>query len=340
MNLQAPQVSVQLPEKFKAAWWLRNRHLQTIAAKYLAPKHALDTRVEMLALPDGDHLQLNWTEETNLASSNPLVVVLHGLEGNIHSHYASGMLKALTQQGFSAVLMHFRGCNGEPNRLPRAYHSGDTADLAFLIAQLKLRFPQRALAAIGFSLGGNVVVKYVGETGKNCPLQAAVSISAPLMLAPSSAQLEKLSSKLYKGYLLNRLKKTMQAKLKRHRDFPLPITHEQVSALKTLREFDDLITAPLHGFINAAEYYTLCSGKPYLKSIHIPTLLVHAKDDPFLSQEVLPKLDEMPPWVHLLLSEHGGHVGFVGGRIPFQPTYYLEEHIPRYLAQFFKELSC
>ena len=167
--MQAPEM-VKLPSAFKPAWWLRNCHLQTIAAKYLAPRRALVTDAEMLALPDGDHIQLNWTEMPDQATAKPIVVVLHGLEGNIHSHYAAGMLQALQHQGFIAVLMHFRGCNGVANRLPRAYHSGDTADLAFLIAQIQLRYPGRSLAAIGFSLGGNVLVKYCGEQGAHLSL--------------------------------------------------------------------------------------------------------------------------------------------------------------------------
>lgn len=339
MNLQAQSFSVQNPPPFKAAWWLRNCHLQTIAAKYLAPRRQAPSHNEMLALPDGDHLQLSWSEPSTSRPEAPLVVVLHGLEGNIHSHYAAGMLAALQQQGFTAVLMHFRGCNGQPNRLPRAYHSGDTADLAYFIAQLQHQFPGRPLAAVGFSLGGNVLVKYAGETGAHCPLSALVAVSAPLALAPSADRINQGSSKIYQSYLLGRLKQSMLAKLKRHSHFPLPLTAQQILAVRSIREFDDLLTAPLHGFSNADEYYKLCSGKGFLKQIHKPTLLVHAEDDPFLSPAVLPKATEMPPWVSLLLSKRGGHVGFVSGSNPFKPRYYLEQHIPGYLQQFFPQAA-
>lgn len=331
---------VKLPPAFKAAWWLRNCHLQTIVAKYLAPRVTLHTKAEMLALPDGDHIQLNWTEQPEEAADKPIIVVLHGLEGNIYSHYASGMLQALQQQGFVAVLMHFRGCNGVANRLPRAYHSGDTADLAYLIAQLHLRYPGRELAAIGFSLGGNVLVKYCGEQGMGCLLKAAVAVSAPLALAPSAKRINQGGSKLYQRYLLGRLKATMLRKLDRHKDFPLPISKSQILALKTIRDFDDLLTAPLHGFQNAQDYYQKCSGKAFLKHVRIPLLLVHAKDDPFLSPAVLPKADEMSPSVKLLLSRHGGHVGFVTGNTPLKAEYYLEQHLPLYLAQFFGKPVC
>ena len=331
--MQAPEI-VKLPPAFKPAWWLRNCHLQTIVAKYLAPRRTLVTETEMLALPDGDHIQLNWTEKPELAAAKPIVVVLHGLEGNIHSHYAAGMLRALQQQGFIAVLMHFRGCNGVANRLPRAYHSGDTADLAYLIAQIQLRYPGRELAAIGFSLGGNVLVKYCGEQGAQCALKAAVAVSAPLALAPSAERINQGGSKVYQQYLLGRLKATMMRKLDRHRDFPLPVSKAQILALKTIRDFDDLLTAPLHGFQNADDYYQKSSGKAYLKQVRVPLLLVHAKDDPFLSPAVLPKADEIPPYVQLLLSGHGGHVGFVTGNMPFKAEYYLEQQLPPYLAQF------
>jgi predicted alpha/beta-fold hydrolase len=329
--LQAPEM-IKLPPLFQAAWWLRNPHLQTIAAKYLAPRRVLHTETEMLALPDGDHIQLNWTEKPELSPAKAIVVVLHGLEGNIHSHYAAGMLHALQQQGFIAVLMHFRGCNGVANRLPRAYHSGDTADLAFLVGQIQLRYPGHPLAAIGFSLGGNVLVKYCGEQGAQNPLKAAVAVSAPLALAPSADRINRGSSKIYQQYLLGRLKATMIRKL--DRDFPLPVSKAQILALKTIREFDDLLTAPLHGFQNADDYYQKSSSKAYLKQVCIPLLLIHAKDDPFLSPAVLPKADEMPPCVQLLVSRRGGHVGFVTGNKPLKAEYYLEQQLPPYLAQF------
>ncbi|WP_337880029.1 hydrolase [Rheinheimera sp.] len=338
MNLQAQPVSVQHPPPFKPAWWLRNCHLQTIAAKYLAPRRQAPAFSEMLALPDGDQLELSWTEAPAVRPDTPLVIVLHGLEGNIHSHYAAGMLAALQQQGFTAVLMHFRGCNGQPNRLPRAYHSGDTADLAYLIAQLQHQYPTRPLAAVGFSLGGNVLVKYAGETGSACPLKALVAVSAPLALAPSADRINQGSSRIYQHYLLGRLKRSMLAKLKRHTDFPLPITPQQILSLRSIRQFDDVLTAPLHGFSNADDYYRQCSGKAYLKQIQKPTLLIHAEDDPFLSAAVVPKADEMPPWVSLVLSKRGGHVGFVSGAIPLKPRYYLDQHVPAYLQQFFPQV--
>jgi len=339
VKLQVP-ADITLPPLFQPAWWLRNNHLQTIAAKYLAPRRPVATQAEMLALPDGDHLQLNWTEDPAAKPDQPIVVVLHGLEGNIDSHYAAGMLAALKKQGLIAVLMHFRGCNGAPNRLPRAYHSGDTDDLRYFIGQLQHRYPNRSLAAVGFSLGGNVLVKYAGEQHQQCPLRAVVAVSAPLALAASARRINQGSSRIYQRYLLGRLKRSMLAKLKRHSDFPLPITAEQIHQLQSIEAFDNLLTAPLHGFQNAEEYYRLSSGKAFLRQLQVPTLLVHAADDPFLSAAVLPKATEMPPWVSLLLSAKGGHVGFVSGVVPFKPTYYLEQHIPNYLMQFFPESPC
>ena len=162
---------------FKPAWWLKNCHLQTIFAKYLAPKIPLSLTAELIDLPDGDELLLHWGAKKP-DPQTPLVLLLHGLEGNYRSHYIRGMMHSLQQHGFATVLMHFRGCHGEANKLPRAYHSGDTADAGFIIELLQQRFTDVSLAAVGFSLGGNVLMKYCGEQADQCPLQAAVAVSA------------------------------------------------------------------------------------------------------------------------------------------------------------------
>jgi uncharacterized protein len=332
--LQAWRKSEQtadLPE-FKPAWWLKNCHLQTIFAKYLAPRQQLPYRPELLNLPDGDELMLSWGE-LSPDSGKALVVILHGLEGNIHSHYVRGMLCKLQQQGFAVVLMHFRGCHGQANKLPRAYHSGDTADFGFVLQQLGQRYPGLPLAAVGFSLGGNVLMKYLGETAEHCPLQAAAAISAPLQLSASADRINQGFSKFYQRYLLRRLKGTMQRKLERHPDFPLAVTHADIKRLGTIRQFDQQLTAPLHGFLNAEDYYQKASAKPYLRHIKRPCLLIHAKDDPFLAPDVIPTAAELSPHSQLLLSEHGGHVGFVSGGVPWRPVYWLDQVVPAFLQQ-------
>jgi hypothetical protein len=333
--LQAWQKSEQtadLPE-FKPAWWLKNCHLQTILAKYLAPRQMLTHRPELLNLPDGDELMLSWGEKSP-QSSKALVVMLHGLEGNIHSHYVRGMLTSLQQHGFAVVLMHFRGCHGEANKLPRAYHSGDTADFAYVLQQLGERYPGLPLAAVGFSLGGNVLMKYLGETAEHCPLKAAAAVSAPLQLSASADRINQGFSKFYQRYLLKRLKGTMQRKLERHSNFPLPLSHADIKRLGTIRDFDQQLTAPLHGFLDAEDYYQKASAKPYLCHIKTPSLLIHAKDDPFLAADVIPNSAELSPHSQLLVSDYGGHVGFVCGGAPWRPVYWLDQVVPAFLQQY------
>ncbi len=318
---------------FQAPWWLGSTHLQTILAKYLAPKHQIATRQSMLQLPDGDELQLNWGLHLQPSASSPLVVLLHGLEGNLQSHYIQGMLRRLEQQGYATVLMHFRGCHGKANKLPRAYHSGDTADFGYFISTLRQQFPEVPLAGIGFSLGGNVLVKYCGEQGTANPLFAAVAVSAPLDLAASADRINQGFSKVYQRYLLGRLKATMQRKLAAHANFPLPVNKDDIRQLQSIRQFDDMITAPMHDFLHADDYYQRCSGKAFLSQVAKPMLLVHAADDPFLGASSIPKPSELNPFVQLMLSEKGGHVGFVAGALPWRRYYWLERLVPNFLQQ-------
>lgn len=318
---------------FKPAWWLKNCHLQTIFAKYLAPKLPLSLKAELFDLPDGDELMLHWGS-LPANSATPLVLLLHGLEGNYRSHYVRGMMHSLQQHGFACVLMHFRGCHGEANKLPRAYHSGDTADVAVVINMLQQRFPDTPLAAVGFSLGGNVLMKYCGEQAGNCPLQAAVAVSAPLQLSASADRINQGFSRVYQRYLLGRLKATMRRKLKKHQPFPLPLSTTDIQQLSTIRQFDDLLTAPLHGFTDAEDYYAKASAQPYLSRITRPCLLIHAKDDPFLAPSVIPSHPQPP--LQLLLSSHGGHVGFISGGSPWRPIYWLDLVIPAFLQHYLR----
>lgn len=328
--MQAGIRSQPLPA-FVPASGLRNAHIQTIFAKYLAPRHPLYTRTEILQLPDTDELQLNWSLDAE-DCSKPLVILLHGLEGNIHSHYVRGMFHSLKQQGFAAVLMHFRGCHGVANRLPRAYHSGDTADFALFLQRCRSQYPNRPLLAIGFSLGGNVLVKYCGESGRDNLLSGAVAICAPLALSPSSARINQGFSKVYQRYLLGRLKNTMLRKLAAHADFPLAINRNEINQIRTIRQFDEQLTAPLHGFNDADDYYQQCSGLRFLPLVQRPLLLIHAKDDPFLSPEAIPT--HLPESVQLQLCQHGGHVGFLSGK-PWRPHYWLEQVVPQWLKELF-----
>ena len=226
---------------FQPAWWLKHAHLQTIFAKYLSPKQRVSTQAEMFSLPDGDEIQLNWLANTASDDQAPLLILLHGLAGDINSHYIQAMLAQCQQLNWPAVLMHFRGCNGKPNKLPRAYHSGDTADAALLISEVQRRYPNRPLVAVGYSLGGNVLLKYCGEQAEQNPLAAAVAVCPPLSLAACAKRINSGASKLYQRYLLGRLKRSTLAKLQQFTDFPLPLTPQQVQGFSSIEQFDELV---------------------------------------------------------------------------------------------------
>lgn len=317
---------------FKPAWWLKHAHLQTIFAKYLSPRKQQKTVAEILPLPDGDELQLNWMQPARVARDAPMVVILHGLAGNIQSHYIQNLLAHCRQQRWPAVVMHFRGCNGQPNKLPRAYHSGDTADLAWVLQEIQQRFEQQKLVAVGFSLGANVLVKYCGEQQSN-PLHAAVAVCPPLDLAASASRINQGSSRLYQRYLLNRLKQSTIAKLAQFPDFPLPLTVKQIKGLRSLVQFDEHFTAPIHGFSSAQDYYHKSSGKAFLRHIKIPTLVIHASDDPFLSSSVIPTADELSQHVQFEVTDGGGHVGFISGNSPLKPRFWLNQRVTDFIRQ-------
>ena len=260
--------------------------------------------------------------------------MFHGLGGSIDSFYTIGMLKAIVKHGWIGVLMHFRGSGDKTNRHAKAYHSGATEDPSEFLPYLKETYPNRPLFAMGFSLGGNVLAKYLGEQGKNSPLDGAVVISAPLRLAPCAKRLDKNFSRIYQQYLLMRLKQGMKQKLQylKH-NFPIKITEKQLMKIKTLREFDNRLTGPLHGFANADDYYEKCSGAQYLDNIATPTLIIHAVDDPFMTKHVPPSEAEISDAVLVELSYTGGHVGFLSGKHPLKPTFWLEQRAPLYIAE-------
>lgn len=317
---------------FKPAWWMSNKHAQTILPRFFRPNLALNVEYETLTTPDHDFLELAWTTPTIKSDTRPLAVVFHGLEGNIDSFYAKGMMKALHSSGFDVVLMHFRNCSKLANLLPRAYHSGETTDARYLFETLKARFPNKPLVAVGFSLGGNVLAKYLGEFKQHSLLNAAAVISAPLDLASSCQVIRKSLAKIYQRYLLGRLKKSTARKLPTIEQ-QIQLTSDELANINDLLEFDNRITAPLHGFQNAADYYQQSSAKPYLKDIATPTLIVHAHDDPMLSSQAVPLLEDVSEHVELAVSQKGGHVGFISGANPFKPVFWLEQKIPAFFKR-------
>lgn len=315
---------------FKPAWWLPNSHLQTLWSTLCRPPiKNLPLINERIELPDGDFIDLNWMG----SGKGPIVLLLHGFEGSIESHYAKGMLQAMHRQGWRGVFMHFRGCSGEPNRLARCYHSGDTADVALIIKRIREREPQTPLAAIGFSLSGNVLLKWLGETGVQNPLSAAIAVSVPFELHKTTQRIRQGFSRIYERHMVKCVYERLSFKFNRLSD---PIKLPPFSEIRSLEEFDDKVTAPLHGFMNAMDYYTKSSSRQYLHAIRVPTLLLQAKDDPFMTKDIIPTAAELPQDVQLELTEAGGHVGFVGGKYPWRPEYWLEKRAPEFFKQYLK----
>ncbi len=313
--------------EYRAPWWLRSAHLQTMFATLFRRRPSLALRRERIELNDGDFLDLDWGPRTH----GPVVLVLHGLEGSSDSPYASGMLEIAHARGWRGVVMHFRGCSGEPNRLPRSYHSGDTEDLADVVSHLRASGDVPALAAVGYSMGGNVLLKWLGERGADASLAAAVAVSVPYTLSLTADRLTRGLSRVYQRRLIGDLRAKLRRKFSNRAS---PIDLERAHSSRNFWEFDDRVTAPLHGFKDVHDYYSRSSSRQYLRDIGVPTLMLHAEDDPFMTPEGLPSRDELSPSIALEVSARGGHVGFVHGSLPWRPRYWLEERIPAFLESY------
>lgn len=310
---------------FRPPFWLRQRHLQTILwnARRRHPAHLALAR-ERLELPDGDFVDIDWLGPAGA----PIVIVLHGLEGSIESPYAASLLAALASARYRGALLHFRGCSGEPNRLPRAYHSGDTEHLVHFLRVLEAREPGVPRAAVGFSLGGNALLKWLGETGDAAQLVTAVAVSVPFELARCAAAMDRGFSRIYQHQLIARMQRNARRKALVVPGFPTYPDHE----VRSFRMFDEKMTAPLHGFADADDYYARCSSRQFLRGIRTPTLILHADDDPFMDPGAVPTAAELAPSVTLELAQRGGHVGFIGGPW-WNPTRWVDQRIVGHLLQ-------
>ena len=312
-------------------WWLAGANVQTLAGKFLRPAPVGMFTTERIETPDGDFLDMAWMPETDPAA--PLVLVLHGLEGHTRRGYMVQTCLTLTDRGLRAVGLNFRGCSGESNRAPRFYHSGETEDVGFVLGLLRNRFPTRPIMAIGFSLGGNILLKYLGEQGTNnaAAVSAAVAISVPYDLSAGAEALERGGmNRIYAGYFL----RSLVAKVRAKKEILANILDlDAVLASSTIRDFDDAATAKLHGFAGAEDYYRKSSSSRFIQSVRIPTLLLHSRDDPFLPVAALPlSAIEANPFLTLVLTEGGGHVGFFEGGPPWNPAFWMEEQTASFLA--------
>jgi predicted alpha/beta-fold hydrolase len=283
-----------------------------------------------LDLPDGDVTVVDWlTEPVPSDNETPILVVLHGLESSAESAYARQLLHAAGEQGWSAAVLHFRDCGDYRNRLPRRYHAGETNDLRYFLGKLRTDGWAGPIVAAGYSLGGNVLLKYLGEDGMAAPIYAAAAVSVPLNLHKSAEALSQGFSKIYQSHLLKRMKLSVRRKF--NPDTAAFDWHRAMRA-RTFAEFDDAVTAPLHGFSGKDEYYDRCSSIGFLKSILRPTLIINSMDDPFLSPDMLPCDADLSASVTLEVSASGGHVGFIDGGTPWRPSYYLPRRIVDYLS--------
>jgi len=319
---------------YTPAWWVPGAHLRTLWGKF-ARRIALETRVERWATPDGDHLELRRVDPpAGPASDAPRLLVLHGLEGTIRSHYLLGVLARARQLGWAADALIFRSCNGEMTRARRFYHSGETSDLDLVVERLVREHPGQSLVLAGFSLGGNVLLKWLGERGDRVPpeVRGAIAISVPFDLERGSRFIERGFGRVYTRHFLRSLRAKAHAKLACE---PGLFDPDALERARTLYDFDDVVTAPVHGFADAHDYYTRSSSLGFLSAIRRPTLLLSAHDDPFLPSEVLQEVERIAGSnAHLTTEFHkcGGHVGFISGRVPFAPRYYAEERIFEFLA--------
>ena len=296
----------------------------------------LERTRERLWLEDGDFLDLDWHGPHQ--ADAPLVLVLHGLTGSSDSLYVLGLQQALAAQGWASVALNWRGCSGEPNLLPRGYHSGASEDLAEAVRHLRAQRPMAPLYAVGYSLGGNVLLKYLGETGADSQLQGAAAVSVPFRLDQCADRIGMGFSRVYQRHFMREMVAYVKDK---QRLFAHQGMAERLSILeklgpldnmRTFWDFDGRITAPLHGYADAEDYYRRASSRYFLGQIETPTLIIHAADDPFVFPHSLPEANELSASITFELHAHGGHVGFVEGSLS-KPGYYLERRIPEWLMR-------
>ena len=313
---------------YRAPWWLPGGHLQTLYGALCAPLPRINYQRSRWDTPDGDIVAV---DQVSGPSDAPLVVLFHGLEGGSQSHYARSLMAEIQRRKWRGIVPHFRGCGGEPNRLPRAYHSGDSVEIEWMLQRIRNNANGAPLFAVGVSLGGNALLKWAGERGAEASniVSAIVAVSVPYDLAATGDHLARGLNRIYTWNFLRTLKANSRLKLKQ---FPKLFDVAAMERARTMREFDDAVTAPLHGFKNVGDYWTRASSKPALRHIRVPTRLIHAFNDPFTPQNILPTANHVSDHVSFDFSDAGGHVGFLSGPFPGRL-----ESLPKKIAAFIEQ---
>jgi uncharacterized protein len=314
---------------YRAPRWLPGGHLQTIWPARAVPLPAVEYRRERWNTPDGDFIDLDFAQPEPADPAAPVLVMFHGLEGDSRSHYARSTMRHFADRGWRALVSHFRGCSGEPNLLPRAYHSGDSDEGDWVLHAVHARWPQAPLHAVGISLGGNMLAKWLGERGTDAGfVRAAASIGSPLDLVAGGHAIGRGFNLLYTRMFLATLKAKARHKAAQFNGL---IRLDALHRVRNLYEFDDVYTAPVHGYRNALDYWTRASAKPLLSGVTVPHLVLNARNDPFVPAASLPRLDDVSTVVTLEQPANGGHIGFTTGRFPGRL-----EFLPARLLRFFE----
>ena len=300
-----------IESKYNPPAWLENGHFQSVFPTLFRKVEGVEYRRERISTPDDDFLDLDWSAP----GSDSLAIISHGLEGNSNRNYVKGMVEYLNRNGLDACAWNMRGCSGEPNRKPMLYHSGATYDLDTVVLHILKSYSYEEIYFVGFSLGGNLTIKYFGEEADALDekIIGGIAFSVPVDLTTSSKQLARTINTPYLMRFLRKLQEKIEIKEKL---YPNTISAKGFSKIRDFKGFDDRYTAPLHGFRDAEDYWVKASSKPYIKSVRRPLLLINAKDDPFLTPECYPVEEaEKNPYFYLEMPARGGHTGFITDNI-------------------------
>ncbi len=316
------------PSDYRAPFLLGNGHLQTVYPSLFRRVKWVPYRRERMDTPDGDFLDLDWLS----VGAARVAILSHGLEGNTQRAYMRGMARALNRAGWDVLAWNFRGCSGEPNRLLKSYHSGKSEDLHTVIEHVLRPKRYHSVALVGFSMGGNITLKYLGERGEGLApeIQGAVTFSVPCDLASASEELARPGNQIYMRRFLKMLRQKIRDKMTL---FPGQIDDDEFVHIRNFRDFDERYTAPLNGFAGAEDYWEKCSSRPFLPNIRIPALLVNARNDPFLSPRCYPEdIARENPCLYVEMPVSGGHVGFVQWNR--EGIYWSEQRAVQFLEEF------